>query len=1262
MRKARDFRGLAGQSTARRKLAAILYADAVGFSRLMEADEAATMQALRDSQQVFRSAIARHGGRMVDAPGDALLADFASPVDAVQCAVEVQGALAERTSPVAEDRRMLFRIGINSGDVLEEDGALFGDGVNIAARVQALADPGGLCVSGKVFDEIEGRVRATFAYAGEQKVKNIAKPLRVYKWLRHEPLTLRFLGEMLALRGREAIPLPQSKKTRALLAYLAVTGRPHRRERLCSLLWDVPDDPRAALRWSLSKLRSIVDEPHLQRIVADRDAVAFEAHGAHIDVLALRARLAAGVEALGTEELEAAAGELSNTFLADAALADFFALSAWCTAEREALRTAQVQVLRALIARLAADPARALPYARTLVELDPADASAQDGLRQLQQTARSAAPTAGPTPPPAPAPLPSAAVAADAGAVANERSIAVLPFDNLTADPEQAYFVDGITDDLITALSKVSELFVIARGSTAVYRGRGVDPVRAAAELGVRYVLHGSCRRAGQRIRLTVQLIDARGGRTLWAERYDRDIEDVFAVQDDITKEIVTALAVKLTLGEQARLWRRHVHSLEAYEDYLRGLECYNQFTRAANRQARRYFESAVARSPDFAAAYDYLGWVHMTDAWFGWSADREASLALALGYAEQGTALDDTHADGYAVRAFVHTLRGDHDAAAVEAERAIALNPNGATVCHMLALVRLFGGDPEEAIAFERQALRLSPLAQDHHLVVLGQAYCLTDRYAEALEALEPLRQAKPHWLTVRTVLAQAYHGLGRPAETREQVAAVVRIQPRFSVREWARLYPFRRAIDRQRLIDTLRRAGLPDTDPAAPRPATQGPETKYARSGEVNIAFQVVGRGPSDLVFVPGWVSHIEYAWEEPSLRPFLERLARCARLILMDRRGTGLSDPVIELPTLEQRMDDLRAVMDAAGSARAFLFGISESGPMCTLFAATYPQRTAGLILCNTFANNVADDDHPWAPTPDQWDLLQRMVDAEWGTGLSARLFAPSRTADEAFVQSWGRFERRAVSKGAMRKILDMAKNTDVRHVLPSIAVPTLIVHRRDDAMLRVEGARYMADRIPGARRVEVAGQDHFPWVGDTAAILDEVECFVAGAPSAEVDRVLATVVHTDVAGAVHSGTAANGEAPADALARVYDGVRAELARFRGREIPSHEGGICAAFDGPARAIRCAAAALEAARGRGIVLRAGIHTGECAVLGDQLSGLAMRVAAAVCRVAEPGEVLASGTVIDLVAGAGLQFADRGTRPVKGIPGAWHLYAARA
>ena len=439
--------------------------------------------------------------------------------------------------------------------------------------------------------------------------------------------------------------------------------------------------------------------------------------------------------------------------------------------------------------------------------------------------------------------------------------------------------------------------------------------------------------------------------------------------------------------------------------------------------------------------------------------------------------------------------------------------------------------------------------------------------------------------------------------------------------------------------------------------------PETRYARHGDINIAYQVTGEGNVDLVFVPGWVSHIEYAWEETSLAPFLERMARFSRLILLDRRGTGLSDPVDQLPTLEERMDDVRAVMDTAGSERAFLFGISESGPMCTLFAATYPERTQGLVLCNTFASGVRSEDYPWALTLDQWNRLRLQIENEWGKGITAQIYAPSRAQDEVFRRSWGRFERRAVSPGAMYKILAMAMDTDVRHVLPSISVPTLVVHRANDRATRIEGGRYLAQHIPGAKLVEVSGEDHFPWVGDSDVILDEVERFVTGAlPSAVPDRVLATVLFADIVDSTRHLADLGDNRWRELLEQFYAVLRGQLERFRGREIDTAGDGLFATFDGPARAIRCACATCEAVSPLGIAIRIGLHTGECEVLGEKVSGIAVHLGARVMAMAGPGEVLVSSTVKDLVAGSALRFTDRGAHSLKGVPGEWHLFATEA
>jgi pimeloyl-ACP methyl ester carboxylesterase len=427
------------------------------------------------------------------------------------------------------------------------------------------------------------------------------------------------------------------------------------------------------------------------------------------------------------------------------------------------------------------------------------------------------------------------------------------------------------------------------------------------------------------------------------------------------------------------------------------------------------------------------------------------------------------------------------------------------------------------------------------------------------------------------------------------------------------------------------------------------------------VNIAYQTAGQGGADLVFVPGWVSHVEHAWEEPSFLPFLQRLASFSRLILLDRRGTGLSDPVERLPTLEERMDDVRAVMDAAASERAFLLGISEGGPMCTLFAATHPERTAGLVLCNTMARNVHADDYPWALTTEAWNRFLEVIEREWGTGLTPRFFAPSRASDEAFVRSWARFERRAVSPGAMHKILAMAMDTDIRDVLPSVQVPTLVIHRTGDTAVSVDNGRYLARHIPGARLVEVPGVDHFPFVGDADAILDEVEQFVTGTRrGAEPDRILATVLFTDIVSSTEHAATLGDRRWRSVLESHHAIVRAELARFHGREIDTAGDGFLATFDGPARGIRCAQAVSAEVRGLGIEVRAGLHTGECEVIGDKLGGIALHIGARVAATAQPGEVLVSSTVKDLVAGSGIAFGDRGVHMLKGVPGQWRLFAA--
>lgn len=437
--------------------------------------------------------------------------------------------------------------------------------------------------------------------------------------------------------------------------------------------------------------------------------------------------------------------------------------------------------------------------------------------------------------------------------------------------------------------------------------------------------------------------------------------------------------------------------------------------------------------------------------------------------------------------------------------------------------------------------------------------------------------------------------------------------------------------------------------------------PRTRYARSGDVNIAYQVVGEGDVDVVYVPGWVSHVEQVWEEPHYAGFLHRLCSFSRLILLDRGGTGLSDPVAHLPTLEERADEVRAVMDAAGCERAALMGISEGGPMCTFFAATWPERTASLVLVNTYAALARSQELPWGLPPEAQEAFIRDIEAHWGEGVSARVFAPGLVDDEGFMEGWAKIERYAVSPGTARRLLDMAGQLDVRDLLPSIRVPTLVLHRKGDRAVRVEHGRYLAEKIPGARYVEIPGGDHFPFVGDAEPLFDELERFLTGERrSLEADRVLATVLFADIVDSTSRIAEMGDRAWAGLLARFYAVVRGETGRFRGREVDTAGDGFLATFDGPARAIRCARALRDGVRGLGLELRQGLHTGECEVIGGKPGGLAVHIGARVAGLAEPGEILVSGTVKDLVVGSDLAFADRDRHVLKGVPGEWRLYAS--
>jgi class 3 adenylate cyclase len=440
---------------------------------------------------------------------------------------------------------------------------------------------------------------------------------------------------------------------------------------------------------------------------------------------------------------------------------------------------------------------------------------------------------------------------------------------------------------------------------------------------------------------------------------------------------------------------------------------------------------------------------------------------------------------------------------------------------------------------------------------------------------------------------------------------------------------------------------------------------ETRYARSGDVSIAYQVVGDGPFDLVYVPGFVSNIELMWEEPGLARFLERLASFSRLILFDKRGTGLSDPVPNdgLPTLEERMDDVRAVMDAVGSKRAALLGHSEGGNMCVLFSATHPERTTALLLVGSYAKRIRSEDYPWAPTVEERAREIEETEATWGSPEAFRALAPSKENDPDFQRWIGRYLRQSASPKAAAALLRMNTQIDVRNVLPTIGVPTLLLYRTHDADVHVDEGRYVAGRIPGSTFVELPGADHLMWTGDADALLDEVEGFLTGVRRGpDPDRVLATVLFTDVVGSTETATRVGDRAWRSLLERHHQVVRRALARWRGREIDTAGDGFLATFDGPARAIRCAVAATEGIRDLGLQIRAGLHTGEVEIAGGDVRGIAVHIGSRVAGLAAPGEVLVSRTVADLVAGSGIVFAERGEHELKGVSGTWLVYAVES
>jgi pimeloyl-ACP methyl ester carboxylesterase len=434
--------------------------------------------------------------------------------------------------------------------------------------------------------------------------------------------------------------------------------------------------------------------------------------------------------------------------------------------------------------------------------------------------------------------------------------------------------------------------------------------------------------------------------------------------------------------------------------------------------------------------------------------------------------------------------------------------------------------------------------------------------------------------------------------------------------------------------------------------------PETRYARSGELHIAYQVIGDGPVDLVWVPGWISNIDVYWDEPTVARYFERLASFSRLILFDRRGTGVSDPVPRAPTLEEQMDDVVAVMDAAGSERAGLYAQLEGGAMAVMFAATHPERTRALILYEAQPRMAWAPDYDWALKDEE---RKAALSRAWGDGSRILALAPSAAANPRLRRWFARLERGAASPATAAQFVMMNAEVDVRAVLPQVQAPTLVLHRTGDTFVDIRHSRYLAEHIPGARLVEVPGSEAVTFGADDDVLIEEVEEFLTGARSpAAAERVLATVMFGDIVGSTERAAELGDRRWRELLASFSQAYERELRRFRGRTVKALGDGVLATFDGPARAIMCAEAVRNIAVSEfGLELRAGMHTGEVEVIGNDIGGIAVHIAARVLRVAGPGEMIVSGTVKDLVVGSGINFEDRGEHELRGVPGRWRLWA---
>ena len=622
----------------KRKLTAILSADVAGYSRLMGEDEAGTLRTLNTYKEVMGSLIQQYRGRVVSTAGDSVLAEFASVVDAVQCAVEIQQVLRAKNAVLPETRRMEFRIGINLGDVIEEGDSIYGDGVNIAARLEGLAEAGGICISGSAYEQIENKLPLRYEYLGEHEVKNIAKPVRVY-------------------RAKIETGEPPEGKVKAKVKsknwkYLAIAAT-------------VVVIIAAAALWQF-----VLRPTHPPVEVASKEKMAF--------------------------------------------------------------------------------------------------------------------------------PLP------------DKPSIAVLPFVNMSDDPKQEFFSDGITEEIITALSKVPRLFVIARNSTFTYKGKPVKVKQVSEELGVRYVLEGSVRKSGDKVRITAQLIDAITGNHLWAERYDRDLKDIFALQDEITLKIIQALQVKLTAGEQAHVIGKGTENLNAYLKTLQAFEQFLRMNKQGSTMAKQLAKEAIALDPKYARPYAVIAYSHMLDLWFRFSESPEESMKLAVDAAQKALVLDDSDSLTHSCFSALYIMQRQHDKAIASAERALELSPSGGRALSSFGTALIYACRFSEAVQYFEQAIRLDPFPPSSLFRNLGAAYRGIGRYEDAIVQYKKALKLEPDDLFIHLGLAHTYIKLGREKEAQAEAAEVLRIYPKFSLEHYAKTLPLKDQSVADDSIACLRKAGL--------------------------------------------------------------------------------------------------------------------------------------------------------------------------------------------------------------------------------------------------------------------------------------------------------------------------------------------------------------------------------------------------------------------------------------------------------------------